>query len=266
MPEVLKTFLKKILPVSVLRIVAGLVYGWHGNYSSWSAAKKHCSGYESESILEKVRFSQTIVKDGKAAYERDSVLFKKREYSYPLLSGLMWAAALNNGKLNVLDFGGSLGSTYFQNKLFLDTLESVHWCIVEQPGFVKIGLEQFSTGKLHFFKSVEECLESYSIDVVLLSSVLQYLEEPFKLLGIIKTSMIKIVIIDRTPFVSGNDRIAIQRVNPSIYKASYPCWFFNEEKLVGYLEPEYELVLDFNALDRANISSEFKGFIFKLTI
>lgn len=264
MTENFKVFLKKIVPDHVLRKVSGLFYGWHGNYDSWMAAQRSCTGYGSESILEKVRLSVTKVKDGKGVYERDSVLFNKIQYSYPVLAGLMWVAAINKGKLNVLDFGGSLGSTFYQNRVFLDSLESVHWCIVEQPEFVKIGVEQFSTDNIHFFKSVNECLESYAIDVVLFSSVLQYLEEPYKMLDKIKSLRINSLIIDRTPFVPGNERITIQKVNPLIYKASYPCWFFNEEKFINYVKPEYKLVLDFDAIDRANISSLFKGFIFTL--
>jgi putative methyltransferase (TIGR04325 family) len=71
------------------------------------------------------------------------------------------------------------------------------------------------------------------------------------------------IIIDRTPFVKGNDRITVQTVNPKIYKGSYPCWFFDEEKFISSLTREYKLVLEFDALDKANISSEFKGFIFQ---
>ena len=80
----------------------------------------------------------TVV-DGRAAYERDSVLFEEVEYVWPLLASLMWVGARHLGSLNVLDFGGSLGSTYFQNRIFLATLPSVRWNIVEQPRHVEVG-------------------------------------------------------------------------------------------------------------------------------
>ena len=259
-----KTILKKILPGSLLRFASGIFYGWHGNFDTWEEAKKRCTGYDSEMIISKVRSSLYAVKNGEAAYERDSVLFDKIQYSYQMLSGIMWIAAKNKGRLNILDFGGSLGSSYYQNKLFLDTLTEVNWCIVEQPGFVNIGLKEFADDNLRFFNSIEECLNSFDIDVILFSSVLQYLEEPYRMLASIKSLRIKNIIIDRTPFVTGKDRITIQRVSPSIYKASYPCWFFNKEKFENYLMPEYKLILDFEALDRANISSEFKGYIYEL--
>ena len=40
------------------------------------------------------------------------------EYQFPLLSGLLYAAARDGG-LSVVDFGGALGSTYFQCRDFL---------------------------------------------------------------------------------------------------------------------------------------------------
>lgn len=136
---VFKELVKDILPPFLLRFITGLFYGWHGNYSDWKTASEKCSGYDSAIILEKVKESTLKVKEGIAPYERDSVIFSEIQYSYPLLSGLVWIAGENKGKLNVLDFGGSLGSSYYQNKLFLDTLTEVKWCIVEQPGFVETG-------------------------------------------------------------------------------------------------------------------------------
>lgn len=257
-------FFKKILPDRVTRFISGLFYGWHGNFSSWEEALKLSSGYNSPVVLEKVTASARKLRTGIALYERDSVLFDEIEYSFPVLAGLLWVAAQNNGRLNVMDFGGSFGSSYFQNKMFLDSLKEFNWCIVEQPNFTEIGQKEFSDEKLHFFNSISECTEAYHIEVVLISSVLQYLKEPFKFLESLKSQKIKYLIIDRTPFIDNPDRITIQKVHPAIYKATYPCWFFNKKKFVSALCTDYELILEFDALDKANIPSEFKGFIFKL--
>ena len=143
--------------------------------------------------------------------ERDSLIFDHIEYSYPLLSGLLWIAGINKGRLNVLDFGGSLGSTYFQNKYFLDSIPQVNWCIVEQPDFVRTGTELFADERLHFFDSIESCISAYDINLVLLSSVLQYLEKPYELIENIISKHPEFIIIDRTPFVNSCDRITIRR-------------------------------------------------------
>jgi putative methyltransferase (TIGR04325 family) len=255
--------LKNIVPPLLRRKISGLFYGWHGNYTDWDSAKAKCTGYDSELILNMVRSSAINVRDGSAAYERDSVLFDKPEYSYPLISGLMWIAAQNNGRLNVMDFGGSLGSTYYQNRYFLDSLPELNWSIIEQPGFVDVGRKEFAGDRLSFFYSVEECLKSVEIDVILLSSVLQYIEKPYSLLDKLISVNSKFILIDRTPFIKGKDRITVQKVNPRIYKASYPCWFFNETGFISYMTGSCKLIYEFEALDKANLRAQFKGFIFK---
>jgi putative methyltransferase (TIGR04325 family) len=262
-PEKIKRIVKKVLPDYIIRPITGFFYGWSGNYSSWEEAKQLSSGYDSKIILEKVSVSAGKVRDGLAVYERDSVIYTEVEYSYPVLSGLLWIAAQYRGRLNVLDFGGSLGSSYYQNKMFLDSVEDLNWCIVEQPAFVEEGKKYFSNDRLHFFNTNDDCFNTFEIDVILLSSVLQYLEEPYKLLDIFLIKQVKYIIIDRTSFIDGNDRITIQKVHPAIYKASYPCWFLNKRNLIAYIEKSYELLLEFDALDKANIRSEFKGFIFR---
>jgi putative methyltransferase (TIGR04325 family) len=260
----IKAALKMVIPPVVIRSFTGLFYGWHGNYSNWGEARVKSTGYDSTSILEKVSASARGARDDSSKIERDSVLFRKSEYPLPVLCGLLWSAAVNNGKLNVLDFGGSLGSTYYQNKLFLDAIGEVNWCIVEQAGFVREGKENFANERLHFFYSVEDCIRTYKINVVLLSGVLQYLEKPYEQLETIFSYRIEHLIVDRTPFIRGKERITIQRVHPSIYKATYPCWFFNKSMFLSLVTTYYDLVLEFDALDKANIQSEFKGFIFRL--
>ena len=258
----IKQTLKKILPDPVSRKITGLFYGWHGDYPGWEEAKKRCSGYDSGTILEKVSASAAKVRDGQAAFERDSVLFDETQYSYPVLSGLMWVAARNDGRLNIIDFGGSLGSSYYQNKKFLDTLQEVNWCVVEQPDFVSTGINSFATERLHFFNRIEDCLCKFPINAVLLSSVLPYIEKPYEILQTINEAGIKNIIIDRTFFIQGDDRLTIQKVHPLIYKADYPCWFFNKSKFLDFFSSNYDLILEFDAMDKTNLHSESKGFIF----
>lgn len=259
----LKRIIKAIFPEFLIRTLTGFFYGWHGNYTSWDEAKKRSEGYDSDKILKNVSFTASKVRDGLIVYERDSVGYNEIQYSFPVLSGILSVAARNEGHVNVLDFGGALGSSYFQNKIFLDTVKEVNWCIVEQPAFIEEGKRLFSDERLHFFCTNDECFAAYKIDIVLLSSVLQYLEEPYKLLEYFILKGVDYIIIDRTPFILKNDRITIQKVHPAIYDATYPCWFFNKNKFISYMCISYELIVEFDALDKANIQSEFKGFIFK---
>jgi putative methyltransferase (TIGR04325 family) len=260
----LKKIIKDFMPPAFLRSITGLFYGWHGNYPEWNIALRKCSGYDSQLIIDKVKESSLKVKMGLAKYERDSVIFNEIQYNFPVLSSLLWVASRNNGKLNVLDFGGSLGSCYYQHKFFLDSFAELKWCIVEQPNFVKVGLESFSDARLKFYNSIDECLNENNINVILLSSVISYLEKPYELLDSLKSKKIKYILFDKTPLIKGNDRITIQKAKPAIYKASYPSWFFNKRKFIDFMETEYELIFEFDSDCKANIPSEFKGFLFNL--
>lgn len=222
-----------------------------GDYHSWEEAMAASTGYDSERILEKTRTSLLKVKDGEAVYERDSVLFDEIQYSWPLLAGLMWVAAKSGGRLNVLDFGGSLGSSYFQNRAFICQLPNVHWNIVEQPAHVREGKRLFENEQLRFYESIEECLSHTTPNVVVLSSVLQYLEYPYDLLSaVLKLSGI-CVIIDRTPYWSGDyDKLCVQTVPPSIYPASYPSWIFSRQQFHSRSHKDWQIMVTFDNPDK----------------
>ena len=103
--------------------------------------------------------------------------------SSPVLAGLLWAALRGSGGLHVLDFGGSLGSGWRQNRRFLEGISPLRWSVVEQAHFVARGRERFEDEVLRFYPDVEACYRSETPpDVVLFSSVLHYLARPFEIL------------------------------------------------------------------------------------
>src|SRR3954454_17330299 len=69
-------------------------YGWSGDYKKWEDAKQLTHSYDDSIILDKVKQALLKVKSGEAVYERDSVLFDKIQYSWPLLSVLLWIKSL----------------------------------------------------------------------------------------------------------------------------------------------------------------------------
>lgn len=227
------------------------VYGLSGDYHSWDNSLAASTGYNSEIILEKTKAALLKVKNGEAAYERDSVIFDKIEYTWPVLAGLTWVATQYEGKLNVLDFGGSLGSTYFQNHIFLSSLPEVRWNIIEQSGYVTVGQQWFEDKHLRFYTDIEDCLSDTKPNAVLLSSVLQYLEHPYTLLEQIQGLPCDYIIIDRTPFWNGlSDRLCVQTVPPSIYPASYPSWIFSRQRFYSHLDGNWQTIVTFDNPDR----------------
>lgn len=268
MNDSLRQVIKKITPPIFLDIFRrGITkYGFFGNFSTWEDAVNASTGYNSDEIIRKVKESLLKVKSGEAVYERDSVLFDKIHYSWPLLTGLLWIASQKANRLNILDFGGSLGSSYFQNRKFLIHLKELSWNIVEQEKMVKCGKKYFENEHLNFYYNLVDCIKEQKPNAILLSSVIQYIEKPYDLLKKIINYGLEFIIIDRTAFIKGDKgRLTVQKVSPKIYKASYPAWFFSETKFLKYFEGRYELVEEFDALgnDMANIPSRYKGFIFR---
>lgn len=222
-----------------------------GNYATWSEAEANSAGYDSDIILEKTIAALGKVKRGEAVYERDSMLFDEVQYAWPVLAGLLWVAARSAGRLNVLDFGGSLGSTWFQNRAFLRKLDAVRWNIVEQPRQVAAGRREFQDDQLRFFGSVDECLAESQPNVILLSSVLQYLEQPYDLLEALGSTPCQFLIIDRTPFWTGSaDRLCVQQVPAEIYPASYPSWIFSQQRFRAILSLHWQVIAEFENPDR----------------
>jgi len=265
----LKAMARDWLPPAVHRWVRhcrGGALRFNGGFSTWEEACAHSTGYDAENILAKVLAATLEVKRGTAVFERDSVLFDKTEYAWPVVAGMLWAAARNRGDLNVLDFGGSLGSCYFQNRPLLKTAGTVRWNVVEQPHYVKAGQTHIQDEKLHFYSSIQDCLSENNVNVILLSSVLQYLPDPADVFLSLLAVGADAVILDRTIINhSVSDRIYVQQVPPSIYSASYPCRSLSESRLLALTSDHYQLDADFPSLSfptLESIESEFKGYLF----
>lgn len=265
----MKSLLKGCIPPGVQWLRQPNLFS--GDYPSWQDAAAASEGYDADRILEKVRDALLKVKNGEAGYERDSVLFDEVQYSWPLLSSLLWIASCSNNRLHLIDFGGSLGSSYFQNRRFLSHLSDWSWNIVEQANFVECGRQEFQDGVLAFYSTIEECRAARPCNAVLLSSVLPYIEHPHELLDRIVASGFEYIIIDRTPILlkDERDRLSVQTVPARIYKASYPARFFARTGLLSHFEDRYEKIAEFDALSgamRIGLSVAFdKGFLFKKT-
>ncbi len=219
-------------------------------FKTWNEALKASEGYDDPSILEKVRSAAMEVKAGEAAYERDSVLFDQVQYSWPLLTALLWISARNVGKLSVLDFGGALGTSYYQNKKFLDVLpHGARWGVVEQIHFVEMGKRDMEGENLKFYHSIDEAMIACTPNVAVLSSVIQYIERPYEMLSTILSLNLEVVIVDIFPLIDGDDDlITVEHVPESIYKSSYPSWFFCKEKFLEFVQYNgYKVIEEFSA-------------------
>ena len=237
-------------------------------HGEWRDAIARSHGYAADVIVEAVARATREVLAGRAVFERDSVLFDQPDYRYPIVAALLRAAVEAEGLLEVVDFGGSLGSTYRQCKPFLAPLRRMRWHVIEQAGFVEAGRREFATEELGFFPSVAELPAFETPALILLSSVLQYVEDPDRTLDELIGLDARHLVIDRTPLSDLHEnRLCIQHVPKTIYDASYPCWVLSRSKLLSRLaESGWQVLGEFPGLEGAfstpdRLSFEFRGLI-----
>jgi putative methyltransferase (TIGR04325 family) len=227
-----KKVIKFILPSAIIKII-NFILNRNINiekcFNSWNEAILESGSYKDKKIFYKAKNSFLKVVYGEAIYERDSVLFFNENLNLPLIFLLeKIRKKKKNNLLKVLEFGGSFGSTYFQNRKYFSNSVCYIWDIVEQKKIVNFANKSIKLDNLFFYDSLAIYLKKNKPDIVLFSSVLHYLESPFELLNLLNKKKVKYFIILKTPFFKNKNEIKIQ-VNPSyIYKANYPIRIFNE--------------------------------------
>lgn len=265
----MRSLIKNLLPPFIyknLKLLLGRKGTYFtGEYNSWNDALVHCKGYDDEDILKRVLLSAKKVKSGEMVYERDSILFDSIEYSWEVLAGMLWAASRSSRRLCVLDIGGSLGTTYFQNNKFFNEINLSSWNIVEQGHYVRAGRAHFQDKTLRFHYSIENCLNECDPNVILISNSLQYMAEPQTTIDSVSNIGANAIIFDRTIINnSKSNKLYVQHATPLI-GGSYPCYSISEPWLINKLKKYYYLVESFDSHlfpESAMIDSTFKGYIF----
>jgi putative methyltransferase (TIGR04325 family) len=257
MLHIIKKKIKKYLPSFIIKIyhhyfTTRFIYG----YKSFKHAKENCGdGFNSKLIIDKIYKASKQVPN-KKNYERDGVNFDEIQYSWPLLSSILLAK--NNDKLNVLDFGGSFGTTYYQNRKFLKHIKKVEWNIIEQKKIVQIAKKK----NINFYESLNEIKKKP--DIVLFCCSLCYIQNPYEILQKVIDIKSKFIVIDRTPFTSSKkDLFAIQVVNKRIYDAKLPITIFSLNKFIKFLKKDYILIEKWISEDQPELSDNYKGLLFK---
>ena len=240
-----------------------------GIYESWDSAKKDSLGYDDKKILKKVKHSTSLLLTKKAVYERDGILLKKNDLPHQVLSTVLRASIENKHNCKVIDFGGSLGSTYYNNRDFLKNIKDLKWIVVEQNNFVKEGNKNFSNKIINFSNTIEEASRYLNKpNVIIASGSIQYLPNPYLLLEKIIQTKTDYIVIDRSPFlIKGKTKLTIQKIPKTIVDCSYPIWLFNETEFKKKFKKKYQEITTFDALDGVlgygKLKAHYKGIIYK---
>lgn len=253
--------IKKLIGVSSLGIRL------RGPFASWVQARKKSTGYDSEEILSAVLSAAQSAQGQESLFEKDGVLVGPERRSWPVTASLLFAGATLHHKFRVLDFGGSLGSTYFHVLDFLEATE-LEWVVVEQKTYAEAGRRYFENERLIFVDDLNLGVDNSLALVALLSSSLQYVENPFGVLQSLLDLKPEFVIFDRTPFHEGaDDVLMVQHVSREVYRGSYPIWILSKSKLMRYMSDGYELVTTFDSPEGTvftrSIDATFQGMFFR---
>lgn len=215
---------------------------YSGEYDNWNAAAKDCKGYDDKLILDRVSSAIEKVIDGSAAWERDGIPFYEDKYVHRICAMILKCAVQNNNQgVRVLDVGGSLGSTYFQNRFFLEDVRNLEYVIAEQEHFAAYGHENLENEVLRFISSSEDFEKYGRFDIVLISGSLQYIKQFKKVISKIKKVNSRYIIIDRI-MVGNKRRICKQTVPKSMYEASYPVRIFVEKEIEKFGGNDYVMI------------------------
>lgn len=268
-----KNLLKFILPVMSFKFINNILgrsIKIDGEYSSWKQAVKKSKGYNDNIIFKKSKKSFSKVLNNEAQYERDSVLFYKENINYSLINILDDISFKLNRTVNILDFGGSFASIYFQNKKFLNNNKFI-WSVVEQKKivnymnnlYIKKRINNFYSN-LNFYLSVKSYLKYHYPDLVLFSGVLQYLSRPFDILNFLIKKKIKYFLILRTPFQKKKEIIKIQVVPEYIYNSTLPIRIFNQSSFINFFSSNDYLIKKTCFSNEIIDNFQFKSFLFRL--
>jgi putative methyltransferase (TIGR04325 family) len=235
-----KTILRELTPPILWRSARRFLgpatthRAFEGPFPSWADAVAGADSWDSPIILERTLAAALQVRDGAAAFEQDGIPHDTISYSPTILAFLLLAKA-RYSRLEVIDFGGGLGSNYFQNLRLLRSLSNTprRWNIVERNDMTKLGAEHFQTDELRFGASLATALHAGA--VLLFSGSLQYVAKPFDLLkeAISSTDIIALDRVIVSPIAT--DAVFIQHPNPLTYgRATYPVWCFSKDALIDW--------------------------------
>lgn len=242
-----------------------------GNYTTMKEASEFCKGYATEEIFDKVKQAAIAVKNGDACYERDSCLFYDHAINYNLMMYLYRMAYKNRMPIELLDWGGSLGSTYFQHKEIINKDKLVKcWTVVEQPHFVDFGKKNLEDNilKFKYTDNIDEIVNETNFQCILFSAVLHYLDDYRTIIKKVCNYNAENIILERTP-VCKKDMICIEQVKEPIYSATYPMQIFSEERLKSlFAEEGYYVVDEWKSLvdGKIFVNNEevmFKSYVFE---
>jgi putative methyltransferase (TIGR04325 family) len=227
-------------------------------FPSFAAARAACGqGYDDGDIADVIAYKASL------AFDRRQVAPEQALNS--IIAVGIGAAEITDRPLRVLDFGGGCGFHYFRAS---DALQMpLRWAIVETPTMAQRAVK-VANGRFGVFSTVAEAADALGkIDLVHVSSAIQYVPEPLESLKSLAALRARIFALIRfplwrTPSIVGiqKSRLAGNGIGPmpphvADREVVYPVTFTNIDDMLHVLS-DYDI-----AVSMASPSSnyEFRG-------
>lgn len=208
-----------------------------GPYPSYAMALLETKGYDSPLVVEQVWHAVVEVLEGRAAYERDGTAFPSRP-DLPIHEALR---SLIRPDTTIADFGGGLGGLFINAPdLFPPPCRRI---VMEQASMVAAGkrlAQEYRLG-IEFLESGHSRLPS--VDVLVMSSVLSYLPDPWaQITALLQQASPEAILLDRTAVCDGPSRW-YRQISTGYYSEplTYPMQVLNRNQLLRALHG-YRLV------------------------
>jgi putative methyltransferase (TIGR04325 family) len=217
---------------------------WSGRYRDWEAAARACRKISLEGQRRACEWALGEVLAGRALFERDSLLQHQPITCWPLMLALCDLQARGTPQPTVLDYGGGLGSVYFQHRAWYAADRLVTWNVVELPEIAATGQRLVQDSQLRFFGSLEEAVHQKPPDLILAAGIMPMVPSPEALLDTLASLGASWVFLDRIPVTHrlGQTLITRQVVPRTIYEHESPFWFFDETSLLQMLSTRFRIV------------------------
>ena len=218
----------------VIRAALSRFVGFH-RVDSWETAQKKSMGYESPQVIDLVVNDAMRLRE--KIKESEQATSRFQQIATAMLLCISEGHGMEKKNWRVLDFGGGSGDYFFQFKKFAPGI-LMEWTVLETPALAsELQLQNRNEDpNIKWIDSFEQLDGKY--DVIVCSSVLQYLQNPFETLKeLVKKS--DFLILNRLPLIDSSEHIvAVQRIWSNKRRGSYPANFFSEtrflEELQGY--------------------------------
>lgn len=227
-------------------------------FPSFAAARAACGqGYDDGDIADVIAYKTSL------AFDRRQVAPEQALNSIVALG--ICAAEITHRPLRVLDFGGGCGFHYFRASDALRT--SLQWAIVETPTMAQRAAK-LANGRFAVFSTIAEACEALGqIDLVHISSAIQYVPEPLETLKSLAALRARIFALIRFPLWRVSSIVGLQKsrlagngIGPmplhiADRQVVYPVTFTNVDDIVHVLS-DYDIAVSMAA---PSSNYEFRG-------